>query len=54
MSGDDTNGDDSPSVVSRETFVETMAGCITDETRAEDASPCDPLKLKTDWTTDLP
>jgi len=54
MSHDDTNGDDIPSVVSREMFVETMVGCINDETRADDASPCAPLELQTDWTTDLP
>jgi len=54
MSHDDTNGGDIPSVVSRETFVATMAGCITDETRTADASLCGPPELKSDWTSDLP
>jgi len=40
--------------ISRESFVETMAGCINDETRADDASPRDPLEMKSDWTSDLP
>jgi len=40
--------------ISRDAFVETMNGCINDETRAADASPRDPLELKTDWTRDLP
>lgn len=40
--------------VSRESFIETMAGCINDETRAEDAEPVDPLEMKADWTEDLP
>lgn len=41
-------------VVSRETFVETMRGCITDETRASGAPDIDPLELDRDWTADLP
>lgn len=40
--------------VSREEFIETMAGCINDNTRADDAEPVDPLTLKADWTEDLP
>lgn len=39
--------------VSREAFVETMEGCLSDETRASDAPRQDPLDLKADWTSDL-
>jgi len=40
--------------VSRHRFIETMAGCVNDETRSDDAEPLDPLKMKADWTEDLP
>ncbi len=39
--------------VSRKAFIETMEGCLTDETRAPDAPRMDPLDLKADWTSDL-
>jgi AbrB family looped-hinge helix DNA binding protein len=39
--------------VSREEFVETMAGVINEETRADGAKPRDPTTLKDDWTSDL-
>ena len=54
MSPGDECSDDTPPAVSRETFVETMASCLNRETRAADASPCDPLELKSDWTSNLP
>lgn len=38
--------------VDRGSFVETMVGCIDDETRIRE--PFDPRELKTDWTDDLP
>ncbi len=40
--------------ISRDAFVETMEGCLTEETRATDAPRVDPLDLKADWTDDLP
>jgi len=40
--------------VSRDQFIETMAGCINAETRSDDAEPVDPLQMKADWTEDLP
>lgn len=40
--------------VSRDQFIETMAGCVNTETRDRDAEPSDPLELKADWTEDLP
>ena len=40
--------------VSRAEFIETMRGCITEETRAADAPEIDPLELDRDWTGDLP
>ena len=39
--------------VSREVFIETMEGCLTEETRASNAQRMDPLDLKEDWTSDL-
>jgi AbrB family looped-hinge helix DNA binding protein len=39
--------------VSREAFVEEMAGCIDAESRADSAEPTDPRELKVDWTSDL-
>ncbi|WP_123536114.1 AbrB/MazE/SpoVT family DNA-binding domain-containing protein [Halosimplex salinum] len=39
--------------VTREEFVETMTGVITEETRADDAEAIDPRDLKEDWTSDL-
>lgn len=40
--------------VSRDEFIESMEGCITEETQADDVEPMDPRKLKEDWTSDLP
>jgi AbrB family looped-hinge helix DNA binding protein len=40
--------------ISREQAVERLEGCITDETRAEDAERIDPEDLKAEWTSDLP
>ncbi|QLH77008.1 AbrB/MazE/SpoVT family DNA-binding domain-containing protein [Halosimplex rubrum] len=40
--------------VSRERLVERLEGCITAETRAEDADRIDPEDLKSEWTSDLP
>lgn len=40
--------------VSREEFIDTMAGCVNADTRADEAEPADPLELKADWTKDLP
>jgi len=40
--------------VSREAFIETMQGCVTEETQASDAPAVDPLELDSDWTADLP
>lgn len=40
--------------VSRDVFVEQMAGCVNEETRKSDAEPTDPRKLKADWMSDLP
>lgn len=39
--------------VSREEFVETMTGVVSNKTRAEGAEPADPRDLKGDWTSDL-
>ncbi|WP_254864563.1 AbrB/MazE/SpoVT family DNA-binding domain-containing protein [Halovivax gelatinilyticus] len=39
---------------SREQFIETMEGCISDETKAEDAPSVTPSDVKADWTSDLP
>lgn len=39
--------------VSRKEFAETMAGVVSDETRAADAEPTDPRSLTSDWTNDL-
>jgi AbrB family looped-hinge helix DNA binding protein len=39
--------------VTREAFVEQMAGCIDGNTRAESVEPTDPRELKADWTSDL-
>ncbi|THE65361.1 AbrB/MazE/SpoVT family DNA-binding domain-containing protein [Salinadaptatus halalkaliphilus] len=40
--------------VSRSTFIESMEGCITDESKATDAPSVSPDDLKSDWTSDLP
>jgi AbrB family looped-hinge helix DNA binding protein len=40
--------------ISRRELVETLDGCINDQTRAADADDLDPADLKTDWTSDLP
>ena len=39
--------------VSREEFVETMAGVIDAENRKSDAPSVDPDDLKRDWTSDI-
>lgn len=38
--------------VSREEFVETMAGVVNERSRAADAEPRDPTTMKDDWTSD--
>jgi len=40
--------------ISRDEFIATMDGCITEENRRESATPTDPEELKADWTSDLP
>ncbi|SDK86313.1 AbrB/MazE/SpoVT family DNA-binding domain-containing protein [Natronorubrum texcoconense] len=40
--------------VSRSTFIESMRGCITAESKAADAPEVSPGDLKADWTSDLP
>lgn len=40
--------------VSREEFIDSMVGCINEDTRREDAEPMDPLELKKIWTSHLP
>lgn len=40
--------------ISRTEFVETMEGCLTEETKADDAPSVTPEDLKADWTSDLP
>lgn len=40
--------------VSREEFIETMEGCINEETVREDAEDIDPHELTELWTSDLP
>lgn len=40
--------------VSRSTFIESMEGCITSETKADDAPDVSPEDVKADWTSDLP
>lgn len=40
--------------VSRSAFIETMRGCISAETKADDAPDVDPSDLKDDWVSDLP
>lgn len=37
----------------RETFIKTMRGCITTETRKKDAGSLTPADLKADWTSDV-
>lgn len=39
--------------VSREEFVDTMAGVVGAEARAGDAEPSDPRAMKADWTSDV-
>jgi AbrB family looped-hinge helix DNA binding protein len=39
--------------IDREDLVETLEGCVNEETRAADADPLDPDDLKADWTSDL-
>jgi len=38
--------------ISRGDLVETLEGCVNDDTR--DAGSTDPGELKADWTSDLP
>ena len=40
--------------ISREAFIESMQGCITEAADGEDADDIDPLELDRDWTSDLP
>lgn len=40
--------------ISREEFIQTMQGCIDDETRRESAGALTPEDVKSDWTSDLP
>lgn len=40
--------------VSRSEFVETMRGCISEETAVETTPSVTPAELKADWTSDLP
>ena len=40
--------------VSRSEFIESMQGCITTESKADDAPDVSPEDLKADWTSDLP
>ncbi|QPV61740.1 AbrB/MazE/SpoVT family DNA-binding domain-containing protein [Halosimplex litoreum] len=40
--------------ISREQLVERLEGCVSEETRADDADRIDPDDLKADWTSDLP
>ena len=40
--------------ISRERLVERLEGCISEETRAEDAERIGPDDLKAEWTSDLP
>ena len=39
--------------VSREAFIDSMEGYLTEETRKADAPRTDPLELKREWTSDL-
>lgn len=40
--------------VSRSSFTESMRGCLTEDSKADDAPSVDPTDLKADWTSDLP
>jgi AbrB family looped-hinge helix DNA binding protein len=40
--------------ISRSEFIETMEGCITEESRADSSERLTPSDLKSDWTSDLP
>jgi AbrB family looped-hinge helix DNA binding protein len=40
--------------ISRSELVETIDGCVNENTRAADAESIDPGELKADWTSDLP
>lgn len=40
--------------ISRTEFIESMEGCITEESKREDAPSVTPADLKADWTSDLP
>lgn len=40
--------------IARDDLVETIEGCVNEETRREDAEPVDPEAMKADWTSDLP
>lgn len=40
--------------ISRSELVETIDGCINDETRTDEAEQLDPAELKADWSSDLP
>lgn len=38
----------------KEGSFRSLRGCLTAETKRDDASEMDPLELKHDWTSDLP
>ena len=40
--------------VSRAEFIESMQGCLTGETKADDAPDITPDEIKSDWISDLP
>ena len=40
--------------IAREDLVESIEGCINDDTREGDPESVDPGDLKADWTSDLP
>jgi AbrB family looped-hinge helix DNA binding protein len=40
--------------ISRTDLVETLGGCVNEDTRDADAKPTDPDDLEADWTSDLP
>lgn len=40
--------------VSRTEFIETIRGCVTTETKSDDAPTLTPADVKSDWTSDLP
>lgn len=40
--------------IAREALVESVQGCVNEDTRREDAKSVDPDDTKADWTSDLP